>query len=142
MADDLDSSGEEAEEAEGEEEEHEAGSIFADYRPSKLPYGRPHPDAAVETASLAAVVSQSLSAAKHFDPKYCPFKAPMVLCSNRPNHAAISSHILLTSPPPPFPHQSTATRPARVEMAILAANLKHRLTQKVDKKSANSFSEI
>ena len=57
MADDLDSSGEDAEEGEVEEEEHEAGSIFADYRPSKLPYGRPHPDAAVETASLAAVVS-------------------------------------------------------------------------------------
>lgn len=38
-----------------EEEEHEAGEIFADYRPIKLPFGRPHPDPAVETASLAAV---------------------------------------------------------------------------------------
>jgi len=54
----MDSEGEEAEET--EEEEHEAGEIFADYRPSKLPFGRPHPDSAVETASLAAVVGPLL----------------------------------------------------------------------------------
>ena len=40
---------------EGEEEEHEAGEVFADYRPRKLNIGIPHPDAVVETASLAAV---------------------------------------------------------------------------------------
>ena len=38
-----------------DEEEHEAGEIFADYRPSKLHIGMPHPDPVVETASLAAV---------------------------------------------------------------------------------------
>lgn len=38
-----------------EEEAAEGGEIFADYRPSKLSIGKPHPDPVVETASLAAV---------------------------------------------------------------------------------------
>ena len=33
----------------------EEGVTFTDYRPAKLPYGAPHPDPVVETASLAAV---------------------------------------------------------------------------------------
>ena len=52
---DLDDGSEEEDRSDEEEEEHEAGEIFADYRPIKLPFGRPHPDSAVETASLAAV---------------------------------------------------------------------------------------
>lgn len=36
-------------------EEGEVADTFLDYAPSKLPYGEPHPDAVVETASLAAV---------------------------------------------------------------------------------------
>ncbi len=31
------------------------GVTFTDYRPAKLPYGKPHPDPVVETASLGAV---------------------------------------------------------------------------------------
>ena len=56
LADSLDSDRDDEPRTEEEEEEqHEAGEIFADYRPIKLPYGKPHPDSAVETASLAAV---------------------------------------------------------------------------------------
>ncbi len=52
---DLEDGSEEDDQSDVEEEEHEAGEIFADYRPIKLPFGRAHPDSAVETASLAAV---------------------------------------------------------------------------------------
>ena len=55
VATNLEDGSDEEERSDVEEEEHEAGEIFADYRPIKLPFGRPHPDAAVETASLAAV---------------------------------------------------------------------------------------
>lgn len=46
---------EEAEDDESDGEEHEPGEVFADYRPSKLHIGQPHPDPVKETASLAAV---------------------------------------------------------------------------------------
>ena len=48
-----------------DEEEHEAGEIFADYRPSKLHIGMPHPDPVVETASLAAVEPPDISYELH-----------------------------------------------------------------------------
>ena len=58
----------EARDEEGrEEEEHEPGEIFADYRPIKLPFGRPHPDSAVETASLAAVDPPDISYQLHIN---------------------------------------------------------------------------
>ncbi|BDA46474.1 Protein strawberry notch homolog 1 [Coccomyxa sp. Obi] len=46
------------ESSEDEEEDNDVGTegvTFTDYRPAKLPYGKPHPDPVVETASLGAV---------------------------------------------------------------------------------------
>lgn len=49
----------------GEEEPLEPTDIFADYRPSKLKIGKPHPDPVVETASLAAVEPPDISYKLH-----------------------------------------------------------------------------
>ncbi|GAB4817769.1 hypothetical protein N2152v2_004815 [Parachlorella kessleri] len=52
---DLPALGAPAEEEEEEGEEEGVGDTFLEYKPAKLDYGLPHPDAVVETASLAAV---------------------------------------------------------------------------------------
>lgn len=56
------------EENEGEEEDgHEQGETFSDYRPSKLSLGIDHPDPVVETASLAAVEPPDVTYVLHID---------------------------------------------------------------------------
>lgn len=43
------------------------GITFTDYRPAKLPFGKPHPDPVVETASLAAVEPPDVTYELHLD---------------------------------------------------------------------------
>ncbi|KAK9811987.1 hypothetical protein WJX73_006484 [Symbiochloris irregularis] len=50
-----------------DEEGHEQGETFSDYRPSKLALGIDHPDPVVETASLAAVEPPDVTYTLHID---------------------------------------------------------------------------
>ncbi len=43
------------------------GLTFTDYKPAKLSYGKQHPDAVVETASLAAVEPPDVTYELHLD---------------------------------------------------------------------------
>jgi hypothetical protein len=43
------------------------GIMFMEYRPAKLPFGAPHPDPVVETASLAAVEPPDVTYKLHLD---------------------------------------------------------------------------
>ena len=50
-----------------EEDGHEQGDTFSDYRPAKLALGIDHPDAVVETASLAAVEPPDVTYQPHIE---------------------------------------------------------------------------